>query len=483
MNVSDALSVGPGVELIEGRYRLERLVGIGGMASVWEGRDQRLDRQVAVKVLSDALAADPDFVARFRREAQTAARLSHPNLVKVFDYEPEGRPCLVMEYVEGGTLDDTANRPGRAVEIEALALQLLSALAHIHGAGIVHRDVKPANVLIGRDGRAMLTDFGIAQPEDATRITQTGQVIGTLAYMAPELHEGERATPRSDLYSCGVLLREYLRDGSPALRTLVERLTEHDPDLRPRSAKNALAYLAGEAAVSVDVQHAAVTTTHEQAPGPPATEEPAAKPGPAVEPEPERVLELAPAGKAGRERPAGREYVIRGRHLAAALLALGAIVVAIVIATSVGGDGEPEPTAAGGGSTPGAGESPEAQGEAPSDASASADAIPAPKPNADPAEGAGLEQDAYTLLQSGDSAGAIEKYEKALAQFPEEARAPEAFDQYPNYAYALYSYADALIQEGRPEEAIPVLEERLNFPDQQETVQALLDEAEATASE
>lgn len=119
MSAHETVAVGPGVELCDGRYRLERTIGIGGMASVWLGRDQRLDRPVAVKVLSDTLASDPAYVQRFRREAQTAARLSHPNLVKVFDYEPEGRPVLIMEYVEGGTLDETANRPETAVEVKA----------------------------------------------------------------------------------------------------------------------------------------------------------------------------------------------------------------------------------------------------------------------------------------------------------------------------------------------------------------------------
>jgi eukaryotic-like serine/threonine-protein kinase len=454
MRITDLPAIGKGAELIDGRYRLERLIGIGGMASVWLARDQRLERIVAIKVLADALAADPDFVARFRREAQVAAGLSHPNLVKVFDYDPEGRPCLVMEYVDGGTLADTANRPGTAVEVEALALQLLGALEHIHGAGIVHRDVKPANVLIGSDGRARLTDFGIAQPEDATKLTRTGQVVGTLAYMAPEVHEGERATPRSDLYSCGVLLRDHLGPGSqPALARLVERLTERDPALRPTSAKRALAYLpASRSAAIAATQHAAVTTSEMDAPASPAS-------GEAAEP---------------RER----EIRIRPSHaLVAALLALGAIV-AVIVVTSLGGGEEPQPAAVEQGAETGAG------GEGASETQpSSTEAIPAPRPNADPEVGASLEQEAFSTLQSGDAAAAIRQYEKALTQFPDEVRTPGAFEQYPNYAYALYSYADALIQEGRAAEAIPVLEERLRFADQRDTVQALLAEAEASAGQ
>jgi eukaryotic-like serine/threonine-protein kinase len=465
-----AVTVGPGAELVGGRYRLERLIGAGGMASVWKGRDQRLDRPVAVKVLSDALAADPDFVARFRREAQVAARLSHPNLIRVFDYDPEGRPCLVMEYVPGGTLADTANRPGTAIEVEALAVQLLGALEHIHRAGIVHRDVKPANVLIGGDGRALLTDFGIAQPEDATRLTRTGEVIGTLAYMAPEVEAGERATPRSDLYSCGVVLRDHLEAGaSPALRRLVDRLTEPAPELRPRSAGRALAYLADAQRPPVaDVRHAAVATRGSEQARTEATEGMAPQPAPReLEPEPG-----APPPRSSRPRPAaGREIPIRASHaLLAALLAVGAIVAVIVIAT-VGGDDEPGQTAGGRGepSAAASGEGAESQAEP-------ADVIPPPKPNADPARGAALNDEGYGLIQSGDYDAAVRMLRKAVASFPE-----GTTDL--NYAYALFNYGWALRLAGRPEEAIPVLEARLEIPNQTETVQAELDKARTAAGE
>ena len=234
MRTAQASALGKGFELRDGRYVLERLLGTGGMAAVWLARDSTLDRPVAIKVLSDTLASDAGYVERFRREALLAARLSHPNLVKVFDFEPEPRPALIMEYVDGGTLDQADDDAETAIDPDALATQLLGALEHIHGAGIVHRDVKPGNVLIDDDGRAMLTDFGIAQPEDATKITKTGEVIGTLAYMAPEIQAGERATPQSDLYSTGVVLRDHIDgDASDSLHRLIERLTEPDPGLRP----------------------------------------------------------------------------------------------------------------------------------------------------------------------------------------------------------------------------------------------------------
>jgi eukaryotic-like serine/threonine-protein kinase len=474
MNAQDTVAIGPGVALRDGRYRLERVLGIGGMASVWLGLDQRLDRPVAVKVLSDTLASDPEYVRRFRREAQIAARLSHPNLVKVFDFEPQGRPALVMEYVDGGTLAETANRPDTAVEVEALASQLLGALEHIHAAGIVHRDVKPANVLISKDGRALLTDFGIAQPEDATRITQTGQVIGTLRYMAPEVHEGERATPRSDLYSCGMLLRDYIDDDSPAgLRQLVDRLSERDPQLRPESAKRALSYLAGSSpSAAAAADRAAVTTRSMHAPAPRDTEEMPAVAEPEREPE---KPELAP-DRIAPPPPPRREVAIGGRHVLAALALLAAIIAVIVVVTSSGGGGGSEgqqdspPSAEAPGEEPGAAPEP-----------TSSDPIPPPAADADPAQGAALEAEAYDQLSSGDPEGAIETYEQALAQFPAEERTTEAFDTYPQYAYALYSYADALLQVGRADEAIAVLKERRKFADQRDTVDALLAEAKGAA--
>src|SRR5262245_6942708 len=155
------------------------------MAAVWLATDERLGRQVAVKVLSDVLAGDREYGQRFSREARLAARLQHPNLVQVYDFDATERPYLVMEYIEGGTLAErTAEHT--APEPEQLARELLSALRHIHANGVLHRDVKPHNVLIDANGHARLTDFGIAQPSDATALTETGHVIGTESYMAPE---------------------------------------------------------------------------------------------------------------------------------------------------------------------------------------------------------------------------------------------------------------------------------------------------------
>lgn len=231
-----------GATLCNGRYRLDDVVGRGGMAIVWGATDTQLERRVAIKVISDVLATDPRFVARFEREARLAAGLNHPNLVKLFDYSTDdGRPFLVMEYVAGGTLAQAKVPPDPL----ALARELLDALAHIHEAGILHRDIKPANVLLDTDGSPRLTDFGIARGEEQTGLTLTGQVMGTLRYIAPEVAAGEPATARSDLYSVGVLLGE-MAGASPEepLASLLRRLTAPEPADRPGSAREALAELA-----------------------------------------------------------------------------------------------------------------------------------------------------------------------------------------------------------------------------------------------
>lgn len=229
------------------RYRLERPLGAGGMAVVWLASDERLQRPVAVKVLSDVLAVDAAYIRRFEREARIAAQLSHPNLVRLFDYSAEAaRPFLVMEYVEGTTLASVLEGEDqrRGLDVDRIARELLGALAYIHAAGIVHRDVKPANVMIDRAGSVKLTDFGIAQAADASRLTQTGNVIGTLKYLPPEVIDGQPATARSDLYACGVLLRDALRASpSPAVAAVSEMLANPDPDGRPETAEDALALL------------------------------------------------------------------------------------------------------------------------------------------------------------------------------------------------------------------------------------------------
>jgi serine/threonine protein kinase len=239
-----------------GRYRLHRMLGTGGMASVWLAEDARLGREVAIKVLADSLALDAAYVSRFEREARVAAGLSHPNLVNVFDFSADPpRPFLAMEYVPGATLAELLHgRAHASWDPESLFRELMSALAYVHAAGVIHRDIKPGNVLVGRDGRSRLTDFGIARPSDGERLTNTGLVIGTARYIAPEVMRGQRPDERSDLYACGVLLRDCLLDGGRSgLHRLADRLAADDPRGRPASASEALELLEGRHSASTAV--------------------------------------------------------------------------------------------------------------------------------------------------------------------------------------------------------------------------------------
>ncbi|MCW2607083.1 MAG: spk, partial [Frankiales bacterium] len=265
--------------LLEGRYRLDATLARGGMATVYAATDTRLDREVAVKVMHRALADDPEFVARFTREAKAAARLSSAEVVSVYDQgtdDATGLAYLVMEHVRGGTLRDLlraqgAQSPARAV---ALVEPVLRALAAAHAAGLVHRDVKPENVLLADDGRIKVADFGLARAVEASTLTvTTGLMMGTAAYMAPEQVDTGHADPRSDVYAAGVVLWELLTGTPPytgdnhvrvayrhvhedvpapstvaaglppALDELVVRATRREPSARPVDAGAFLAEL------------------------------------------------------------------------------------------------------------------------------------------------------------------------------------------------------------------------------------------------
>ena len=204
--------------IVADRYRIERPLGRGGMARVDLARDVELDRLVAVKVLDDRLAGDAELRERFVREGRLAARLAHPNVVGVLDAgEVDGLPFIVMEYVDGETLADVVRREGalpweRAV---GLAAQTLAGLEHAHAAGLVHRDVKPGNLLLRRDGQLKIGDFGIARAVELSGLTEAGTILGTAAYLAPEQARGEEVRSPADVYALAAVLYELLTGRPP----------------------------------------------------------------------------------------------------------------------------------------------------------------------------------------------------------------------------------------------------------------------------
>ncbi|MDQ3145872.1 MAG: protein kinase, partial [Actinomycetota bacterium] len=209
----------PDQKIFSRRYELDRHIARGGMADVYLARDALLDRPVALKVLFSQFATDPTFVQRFRREAQAAANLNHPNIVSVYDWgEEDDTYFIVMEYVEGRSLAQVLRADGPLVPDRAaeVGVDVAAALAFAHGKGVVHRDVKPGNVLISPAGGVKVTDFGIARAVSTTEnLTQTGMVMGTATYFSPEQARGAAVDPRSDVYSLGVVLYELLTGSAP----------------------------------------------------------------------------------------------------------------------------------------------------------------------------------------------------------------------------------------------------------------------------
>ncbi len=266
--VTDAL-VG---QLLDGRYRVERRHARGGMATVYEAHDDRLDRTIALKVMHPSLAEDEEFVSRFIREARSAARLSHPNVVSVYDQgADQGHVYLAMEMVRGQTLRDLIRARGHLSPRQTLEVlePVLAALGAAHAAGLIHRDVKPENVLLSDDGRVKVADFGLARAVTgaSSHTTTSGVLMGTVAYLSPEQVTKGTADPRSDVYAAGILLYEMLTgskpyDGDTAIQVayrhvhddvpppsaavpglaaeldhLVARATSRDPDQRPADAR------------------------------------------------------------------------------------------------------------------------------------------------------------------------------------------------------------------------------------------------------
>jgi len=247
----------PSVE-IAGRYRLDSRLGFGGMSTVHLALDMRLERQVAVKLLAEHLADDPAFVSRFQREAQAAARLVHPNVVQVFDSgrdERTGQYFIVMEYIEGASCAEILRDQGWVEVDEALSIigQACEGLHYAHRHGVVHRDVKPGNLLRAREGEVKLADFGIAKATEQSSITQIGSVLGTAAYLAPEQARGEEAGPSADLYALGVVTYQLISGRLPYEATSLTELALKQQQEQPATLDTLVAAVNPELADAVAI--------------------------------------------------------------------------------------------------------------------------------------------------------------------------------------------------------------------------------------
>ena len=240
---------------IAGRYELEEVVGHGGMSSVYRAHDSLLERYVALKILHEQYNEDDDFVERFKREARSVAQLQHPSIVTVIDRgEEEGRQYIVFEYIDGENLKEFVVRKGRLEVREALeiAIDIARALAFAHEHGLIHRDVKPQNVLLNGDGRAKVTDFGIARSLDVdSGVTQTGTVLGTSNYIAPEQASGRPVDVHTDVYSLGVVLYELLTGdvpfpGESFVAVAMKHVQEPPPNVLRRPRRRAASRCGGD---------------------------------------------------------------------------------------------------------------------------------------------------------------------------------------------------------------------------------------------
>lgn len=352
--------------LADGRYRLHTRLGAGGMGLVVQATDTRLHREVAIKLLADNLAADETVRERFLREARAAASLSDPHVVQVHDVdEDDGRPYLVMELVEGPSLGDVlaAEGPRDAHEVTDVAADALAGISRAHEKGLLHRDIKPGNLLRTPTGVVKVTDFGVAHAGDSPQLTRTGMVIGTAPYLAPERRGGEPATVRTDLYALGATLYELLSGRPPegeramdeleaevpgTLRHLIERLLAADPQQRPASAEHALALLAGEVTPPERTASAPASTGSASAAAGAGADDPPSGGATAVAPDPAGPREggsqtavLDPGDEATTSPDARRAPVPWGVVVA---VAVGLLLVAVAFQGLRDEDPEPAPT-------------------------------------------------------------------------------------------------------------------------------------------
>jgi tetratricopeptide (TPR) repeat protein len=480
------------------------------MASVLLCRDERLDREVAVKRLHADSPVDVE--QRFVREAKLGASLNHPNLVSVFDTATDEEGVLiVMEYVEGEALSRTLKRgPLDPNRVASIVRDVGSALDHAHAQGVVHRDVKPGNVLLRRDGVTKLVDLGIATAQGHTRLTHSGMVLGTAAYMAPEQLEGDETTRATDIYALGVVayealtgeraregrtplelahriatspppdLRDAMPDASPQAADVLKRAMARDPRDRPASAGE----LASGLARALEEPPTAPTRAV-----PPTRMAPRAAPVPAPAPAatPAAAKPPPPTAPPRRPGPTPGKRPVGAIALALVFLVLAAAVVIAAVLSSGDDGGEPQQAdrdrqqqqSDGGGQQRDTQEEqqPQAEEQQPAEPAPAPEEEPAPQEQTgsfDPARGAELNDQGYSMMQGGDYAGAVPVLQEAVSLWPEDS-------QDINYAYALFNLGQALNRSGNPEAAIPYLEKRLQWNDQRETVKAELKDARKNA--
>jgi serine/threonine-protein kinase len=487
------------------RYRVARHIASGGMATVWEAEDQLLSRVVAVKVLASQYASDAGARARFQREARTAAQVSgHAHVVTIYDIgEHHDEAFIVMEYFAGGTVADRlrgAREGGEPIARETALRWLREAATGLdvaHDAGIVHRDVKPANLLLDAQDRLAVADFGIARLADDTQMTQTGQVLGTAAYISPEQALGQPAAAASDRYALAVVAYELLtgarpftgtaptaqalqhaRDEPPrasqatpglppAIDPVLARGLAKDPATRPASAcelVDAIEQALGAGATPEPTRPIAATAPTRQAPARPAVVPIAPSPPPPAQDgaAPRREQTAAPAASRRRWRPSP--------GLLGAIVVVCALV-ALVFALAGGNDPQSDSGTASG------------EGSATSDKARTATTpAAAAEPQADQGQQTQTPQEAdspETLNARGKALSDNGRYADAVAPLRAAVDAYKQAGQTDGlpYAFALYNLAVALNRSGSPEQAIPLLRERLKYDNQTETVQQELDDA------
>jgi eukaryotic-like serine/threonine-protein kinase len=333
--------------VLSGRYRLESKLGSGGMSTVYLAVDEVLDRAVAIKLLHREISEEADQLERFRREARAAARLSHPNLVGVIDAgEDDGRPYIVFEYIEGRTLKRRIQEEGRLPVDEAVAyaIEIGRGLTAAHARKLVHRDVKPQNVLIDPDGRAKVTDFGIARSLEQKGMTATGRVLGTTDYVSPEQAMGEDVDERSDVYSLGVVLYEMLTGDVPfraetQVGVAMKHVNEPMPDVQARRPEVSAAVASVvDRATTKDPRDRYGTVAEMVRDLEQTLEVEAARHG-GTSGEATSVLDSVPAHR----RRLGRRRRISGPGIALALVLIALAAAAVIFANrlDLGGDDEP----------------------------------------------------------------------------------------------------------------------------------------------